>query len=175
MTWLCLMVSESAQMSFSVVWISNNSQLPCRFNVSVQLRLSLRRECRDSGVFESRVMWTMPITERERVTGGWRNFCNYRWPDIMIMKSRRLRWVGHAENMEMNKYNTLARQSGGKRQLESPRPWCVWVGVGESASVARRWWEDNIGMNIREVRYEVVDFFLPTQEDPVVDSCGHRF
>jgi hypothetical protein len=54
-----------------------------------------------------------------------------------MIKSRRLRWAGHAARMgvKRNAYKILVGKSEGKRQLVRPR--CRWA--------------DNIKMDLREI------------------------
>jgi hypothetical protein len=63
--------------------------------------LTLREEHR-LRVFEKRVLWRIFGLKRDEVTGEWRNPHNEEFHDlgslpsiIRIMKSRRMRWMGH--------------------------------------------------------------------------------
>jgi hypothetical protein len=67
--------------------------------------------------------------KRDEVTGDWRKLHNeelhrlYSFPIIIIMiKSRRMRWVGHVARMgeKGNAYRILVGKPGGKRLLERP-------------------------------------------------------
>jgi hypothetical protein len=67
---------------------------------------------------------------RDKVTGGWRKLHNeelhdwYCLPSIIrIIKSRRMRWVGHIERMGLkrNAYRLLVGKPEGKRPLGRPR------------------------------------------------------
>ena len=63
----------------------------------------------------------------------------YRSPNIVtVIKSRRLRWAGHVVRMEEGRsaFKILTGKYTGKRPLG--RPW--------------RRWEDNIRMNLEEIR-----------------------
>jgi hypothetical protein len=58
-------------------------------------------------VFENRVLKRIFGPKRDEVTGGWRKLHNEEFHDlyssssmIRIMKSRRMRWAGHVEQME---------------------------------------------------------------------------
>jgi hypothetical protein len=68
--------------------------------------------------------------KRDRVMGGWRELFNeelrnlYSSPSIIrIIKSRRMRWVGHVTRMgeERNVYRLLVGKPEGKRPLGRPR------------------------------------------------------
>ena len=82
--------------------------------------------------------------KRDEVTGEWRRLHNkelyalYSSPNIIrVIKSRRLRWVGYVTRMGRGAYRVLVGKSEGRRQLER----------------SRRRWEDNIEMDLREVRW----------------------
>jgi hypothetical protein len=62
---------------------------------------------------------------------------------IRVIKSRRMRWAGHAERMgeRRNAYRILVGKPEGKRPLGRPR----------------RRWMDNIKMNLREVGWDWID------------------
>jgi hypothetical protein len=68
--------------------------------------------------------------KRDEVTGGWRKMHNeelhnlYSSPSInRMIKSRRMRWTGHAERMGENRnaYRILVGKPDGKRPLGRPR------------------------------------------------------
>jgi hypothetical protein len=74
-------------------------------------------------VFENRVLRRIFGPKRDRVTGGWRNLYNeeleylHSSPSIIrIIKSRRMRWVGHVARMgeKRNVYRLLAGKPDGK-------------------------------------------------------------
>jgi hypothetical protein len=82
--------------------------------------------------------------KRDEVTGEWRKLHNeelhdlYSSPSIIrIMKSRRMRWVGHVAQLveKRNAYRLLVGKPEGKRPLGRPR--CRWV--------------DNISMDLVQV------------------------
>jgi hypothetical protein len=57
-------------------------------------------------VFENRVLREILVPERDEVTGEWRTLHNeefnylYSSPNIIwVIKSRRIRWVGHVAHM----------------------------------------------------------------------------
>ncbi|KAJ4430978.1 hypothetical protein ANN_19571 [Periplaneta americana] len=98
-------------------------------------------------VFENKVLRKIFGAKRDEVTGEWRKLHNtelhilYSSPGIIRnIKSRRLRWVGHVARMgeSRNAYRVLVGRPEGKRPLGRPR----------------RRWEDNIKMDLREVRYD---------------------
>jgi hypothetical protein len=79
------------------------------------------------------------------MTGGWRRMHNeelhnlFSSPNIISMlKSRRMRWVGHVVRMgtKRNAYRILVRRLEGKRPLGRPR----------------RSWVDNIKMDLKRDR-----------------------
>jgi len=89
--------------------------------------------------------------KRDEVPGKWRKLHNaelndlYSSPNIVrVIKSRRMRWVGHVARMGERRgvYTVLVGKPEGKRQLGRPR--CRW--------------EDNIKMNLQEVGCEGMDW-----------------
>jgi hypothetical protein len=91
------------------------------------------------------------LTYVYEVTGGWRKLHNeelhglYSSPSIVrVIKARRMRWAGHvAFTREMTgAYNILVGRPEGRRPLGRPR----------------RRWEDNIKMDLREIRFGDVDW-----------------
>jgi hypothetical protein len=94
--------------------------------------LALREELR-LRVFENRVLRRIFGTKRDGMTEGWRKLHNkqlhdlYSSPSIVrIMKSRRMRLVGHVARMgeKTNAYSLLMRKPEGKRPLRRPRCRC---------------------------------------------------
>jgi hypothetical protein len=90
-------------------------------------------------VFENRVLIFGPKGEED---GSWRKLHNdelhdlYSSPNIVrVVKSRRMRWVGHVARMgeERYVYRVLIGRPEGKRPLGRPR----------------RRWEDNIKIDVR--------------------------
>jgi hypothetical protein len=68
---------------------------------------------------------------------------------IRVIKSRRVRWAGHAARMgEMNAYRILVGKPEGKRPLGRPR----------------RRWVDNIKMDLREVGWDGRDWIDLAQD-----------
>jgi hypothetical protein len=91
------------------------------------------------------------------VIGGWRKLHNeelhnlYSSPSIIrIIKSIRMRWAGHVARMgeKRNVYRLLVGKPEGKRPLGRPR----------------RWWVDNIKMELLEISLRVVDWIGVAQD-----------
>jgi hypothetical protein len=102
------------------------------------------REERRLRVFEKRVLRRIFGSNRDEVTVEWRKLHNeelndlYSSPSIVWMiKSRRMRWVGHVASMRDRRgvYRVLVGKPEGKRPLGRPR----------------LRWEDNIKMYLQEV------------------------
>jgi hypothetical protein len=107
------------------------------------LSLTLKEEHR-LRVFENRVLKRIFGPKRDEVTGEWRKLYNkehhdlYSSPSVIrIIKSRRMRWAGNVARMgeKRNAYRLLVGKPEGKRPLGRPR----------------RWWVDNIRMDLGEV------------------------
>ena len=105
--------------------------------------LTLREESR-LRVFENRVLRRIFGPKRDEVTWEWRKLHYeelrdlYSLPNIVrVVKSRRMRWVGHVARMEEGRgvHRVLAGKPEGKRPLGRPR----------------LRWEDNIKMDLQEV------------------------
>jgi hypothetical protein len=96
--------------------------------------------------------------KRDKMAGCWRKPHNeelhdlYSSPSIVrVIKSRRMRWTGHVARMGeevRGAYNILAARPEGRRPLGRPR--------------IR--WEDNIKMDLREIRFGDVDWIHCTQD-----------
>jgi hypothetical protein len=108
-------------------------------------------------VFENRVLRRIFGPKRDGVTRGWRKLHNgemrdlYSSPSIIkIIKSRRMRWVGHVARMgaRRNVYTLLVGNQEGKRPLGRPR---------------RRWIED-IKVDLLEIGLSVVDWIGLAQD-----------
>ena len=91
-------------------------------------------------MFESRVLWRIFGPKGDEVTEEWRKLHNeelndlYSSPNIVgVIKSRRMRWVGHVVHMGEGRgmYRVLVGKPEGKRPLGRPR----------------HRWEDNIKMD----------------------------
>jgi hypothetical protein len=114
------------------------------------------REERRLRVFENRVMREIFGSKRDEVTGEWNKLHNeelidlYFSPNIFrVIKSRRMRWVGHAARMERRGvYRVLVGKPGGKSPLGKPR----------------RRWEDDIKMDLQEVGCGGMDWIELAQD-----------
>jgi hypothetical protein len=107
--------------------------------------LTLREE-HGLKVFENRVLRRIFGTEREEDV-SWRKLHNdelhslFSSPNIVrVIKSRRVRWAGRMARMREGRgvYRILVGRPGGRRPLGRPR----------------RRWEDNIKMDLREMRID---------------------
>jgi hypothetical protein len=81
-------------------------------------------------VFENKVLRRIFGPKRDEVTGEWKNLHNEELRDmysspciIRIIKSRRMRWVGHVARMgeQRNAYGLLVETPEGKRPPGRPR------------------------------------------------------
>ena len=95
-------------------------------------------------VFENRVLRRISGPRRGEVTGVWRKWHNEEVNDlytsaniVQVIKSRRMRWVGHVAHMGERRgiYRVLVGKPEGKRPLGKPR----------------HRWECNIKMHLQEV------------------------
>jgi hypothetical protein len=73
-----------------------------------------------------------------------------------MIESRRMRWAGHVarKGEKRNAYRTLVGMPEGKRPLRRPR----------------RRWVDSIKMDLKEIRWDGMDWIDLTQNR---DSCKH--
>jgi hypothetical protein len=124
--------------------------------------LTLREENR-LRVFENRVLRRIFGPKMDEVTGEWRKLHNeelhilYSSPNIIRqIKSRRMRWTGHAARMgeERNVYRVLIGKPEGKRPLGRPR----------------RRWEDGIRMDLSETGWGSVDWMQLGTGDGLVNT-----
>jgi len=118
--------------------------------------LTLREE-RKLRVFENMVLRRIFGPRRDEVTGDWRRLhnkeLNYLYPSpniVRVIKSRRIRWVGHVARMgeERGVYRFFVGKPEGKRPLGGPR----------------RRWVDNIKMDLQEVGCGYVDWIGLAQD-----------
>jgi hypothetical protein len=86
------------------------------------------REERRLKVFENRVLRRIFVPKRDEVTGEWRKLTNeefndlYCSPDIIrVIKSRRIRWVGHVALMGERRvvYRVLVGKPGERDYLKN--------------------------------------------------------
>jgi hypothetical protein len=108
-------------------------------------------------VFENRVLRRIFGLKRDDVTGDWRKLHNeelhnlYSSPNIIRkIKSRRIRWAGHAARMgeTRNAYTILVGKPEGKRPLGR----------------TRRRWVDNIKIDLREIGWDGRDWIELVQD-----------
>jgi len=94
--------------------------------------LTLREE-RRLRVFENRVLMRILEPKRGEVTGEWRKLHNEGLNDlysstsiVRVIKSRRMRWVGHVARMGEKRgvYSVLVGKPEGKRPFGRPRRRC---------------------------------------------------
>jgi hypothetical protein len=107
--------------------------------------------------FENRVLRKISGSKRDGVTGGWRKLHNeelhnlYSSPSIIrIMKSMRMRWVGHVARMgeKRNVYRLFVGKPEGKRPLGRPRRRSI----------------DNIKIDLLDVGLGIVDWVVLAQD-----------
>jgi len=115
------------------------------------------REERKLRVFENMVLRRIFGPRRDEVMGQWRRLHNeelndlYSSPNIVrVIKSRRMRWVGHVAWMgeERGVYCVLVGKLEGKRPMGRPR----------------RRWVDNIRMDLQEVGCGYTDWIGLAQD-----------
>jgi hypothetical protein len=84
--------------------------------------LTVREEDR-LRAFENRVLRRIFGLKRVQVTGGWRKLHNEELCIIGMVKSRRMKWAGHAAQMgeKMNAYRLLVGKQEEKSTLGRPR------------------------------------------------------
>jgi hypothetical protein len=118
--------------------------------------LTLREECR-LRVFENRALRRIFEPKRNEVTGEWKKLHNEELNDLYssaniarVIKSRRMRWTGHVAPAGERRgiYRALVAKPEGKRPLGRPR----------------RRWEDNIKMDLQELRCGGVDWMGLTKD-----------
>ena len=116
----------------------------------------MREELRPR-VFENRVLRRIFEPKKVKVTGEWRKLHNGELNDlycatniVQVIKSRRMRWMGHVACMGDGRgvYRVLVGTPEGKRSLG--RPW--------------RRWEYNIKMDLQEVECRGMDWIKLAQD-----------
>jgi hypothetical protein len=122
--------------------------------MGVRLGVTLREEHR---VFENRVLRRIFGPKRDEVTGEWTRLHNkelndlYSSPNIIrVIKSRRMRWVGHVACMGEGRgaYRILVGRPEGRRPLGRHR----------------HRWEDNIKMDLQQVKWRGMDWIDMAQD-----------
>jgi hypothetical protein len=130
--------------------------LPVVLYVGEAWSLTLREEHR-LRVIENRVLRRMFGPKRDKKVGGWRKLHNeelhnlYSSPNIITMiKSRSMRWAGHVACMraKRHEYRVLVEEPEGKRPLGR----------------CRHRWEDNVKMDLREIRWGGMDWIHLAQD-----------
>jgi len=114
------------------------------------------REERRPRVFENRALRRIFGAKRDEVTGEWRKLHSEELNDlycsqntVRVIKRRRMRWAGHIARMGGQAYTGFWwGNPREKRPLGRPR----------------RRWEDNIKMDLREVRWWVMDWIELAQD-----------
>ncbi|KAJ4439175.1 hypothetical protein ANN_15134 [Periplaneta americana] len=98
--------------------------------------LKSKKRCSDTCSWKRNILKKAKVKGTEHVTSSGELVAERRTGE----DCRRLRWAGHVARMDesRNAYRVLAGRPEGKRPLERPR----------------RRWEDNIKMDMREVRYD---------------------
>jgi len=109
------------------------------------------REKRKLRVFENMVLRRIYGPRRDEVTSEWKRLHYEELNDlysssniVRVIKSRRMRWVGHVARMgeERGVYGVLVGKPEGRRPLGRPR----------------RRWADNIMMDLQEVECGYMDW-----------------
>ena len=100
-------------------------------------------------MFENKVLRKISGAKRDEITREWRKLHSAELHANIIrnFKSRRLRWAGHTARME-----------------QSRNAYRVLVGKLEHIGRARRRWEDNIKMDLREVGSDCGDWLDLAQD-----------
>jgi hypothetical protein len=116
-------------------------------------------------VFENRVLRRVFRLKRDEVTGEWRKLHNEELSDmyslsniVRVVKSRRMRWLGHVAHMGEGRgvHRVLVGKPEGKRPLGRPR----------------HRWEDNIKMDLQEVRGSCGDWMELARNRTGGCACG---
>jgi hypothetical protein len=108
-------------------------------------------------VFENGVLRKIFGPKRDEVTRGWRKLHNEELHNlysshniIRVVKSRRMRWVGHVARMgeKVNAYRILVGKPEGRSSLGRPR----------------RRWVNNIKIDVREIEWDGMDWIDLVQD-----------
>ena len=130
----------------SSIWLPKNIKIKIERNIILLVvlygcetwSLTFREECR-LRVFKNRVLRRIFGPKRDEIRGEWRKLHNeelndlYSSPNMRLIKSRMMKWVGHLAHMGDRKgtYMHLVGKPEARRPLGRPR----------------RRWEDNIKMD----------------------------
>ena len=115
--------------------------------------ITLREICR-LRLFQNWMLRRIFRPERDEITGEWRKLHNeglndlYSSPNIQVIKSRRMSWVGCVACMEERRDAYRVEKPEGKRLLGRPR----------------HRWEDNIKMDLQEVGWWSMDWIDLAQD-----------
>jgi hypothetical protein len=138
-----------------MIKINKTVILPVGLSGCVTCSLTLGEEHR-LRVFENRVLRKIFAPKREE-DGSWGKLHNdelhdlYSSPNIFrVIKSRRMKWAGHVARLGEGRGvdRVLVGRPKGKRPLGRPR----------------RWWEDNIKMDIREIGIDGANWIFLAQD-----------
>ena len=117
--------------------------------------LTLREEHR-LRVFENTLLWRIFGPKRDDVTVEWRKLHDEELNDLYsspyidrVIKSRRMKWAGHVAHMGERRgvYRVVVGKFEGRRPIGRPR----------------HRWEDNIKMDLQEVRCRGMDWIVLSQ------------
>jgi len=117
--------------------------------------LTLRKEHR-LRVFENTLLWRIFGPKRDDVTVEWRKLHDEELNDLYsspyidrVIKSRRMKWAGHVAHMGERRgvYRVVVGKFEGRRPIGRPR----------------HRWEDNIKMDLQEVRCRGMDWIVLSQ------------
>ena len=151
-----ILLSSSLLSKNLKIKILRSEILPSVFYGCETWSLTLKEEARLRG-FENRVLRRIFGPKRDEVTGEWRKLHNEELIElcssrniVRVIKSRRMRLAGHVARMGERRgiYRVLVGKPEGKRPL------------GRS----KRRWEDNIKMDLREVRCGDMDWIDLAQD-----------
>jgi hypothetical protein len=100
-------------------------------------------------VFENRVLRRIFGPKREE-DGSWRKLHNDELHSLYSVRVRRMRWAGHVVRMGEGRgvYRIFVLRPEGKRPLVRPR----------------RMWEDNIGINLRDIGIDGANWIRLAQD-----------
>jgi len=133
-------------------WGWHDSVETCRCVIICEIIVHLLiTEQNKPSLFETRVLRKTLRPTGDDVWGEWRRLRNEELHDLhsssnifRLMKFRIMRWAGHVTNTRDRRgaYKVLVERPEGKRQLGRPR----------------RWWENNIRMDLQELGWGGMDW-----------------